>query len=101
MSKPTYKILKDFKGSPDGCRVIDFKAGQIVTEGSNYSADLANVAITEKWAIKIEPKAEPGDGSTPSTVKELKAALAELKVDIPKGAKKADLELLLADANPE
>lgn len=35
---------------------------------------------------------------TPSTVAELKAALADLGIDIPNGAKKEDLEALLAKA---
>jgi hypothetical protein len=47
-----YKILKDFKGSPDGCRTIQFVVGQIVTEGTDYSTDLAEVAIVEGWATK-------------------------------------------------
>jgi len=53
-----YKVIKDFLGSPDGCRVISYKTGQILTEGTDFSADLAEVALVEGWAIKyiVEPK---------------------------------------------
>ncbi len=49
-----YKIIKDFPGSPDGCKVIDYKAGDTYTIGSDFSADLAAVAVREKWAIEVE-----------------------------------------------
>ena len=43
-------------------------------------------------------KSSPEPVKSPSSVKELKAALAKLEIEIPEGSKKADLEKLLADA---
>jgi hypothetical protein len=45
-----YEILEDFKGSPDGCIVIEFKAGAIM----EMPASLAEVAISEGWAKPVE-----------------------------------------------
>lgn len=46
----------------------------------------------------IDIKSEQSADDKPDTVAELKAALIELGVEIPTGAKKADLEALLAQA---
>lgn len=46
MSKKTYEVLKDFKGSPDGFNVIEFKKGQDDVE---LNDELAKVALEEKW----------------------------------------------------
>lgn len=45
-----FKVLKDFKGSPDGIQVIQFEAGQEV----DLVPDLAKVALEEKW-VKAMP----------------------------------------------
>ena len=56
-----YKILKDFKGSPDGMAVIDYSKGQVV----NLVPSLAAVTIDEKWAKEVsdvatdDPQPEP------------------------------------------
>lgn len=52
-----YKILKDFKGSPDGCRVIDFTEGQEIPESTDFPMSLIEVALAEGWAeVKAAPK---------------------------------------------
>ena len=51
-----YKVLKDFKGSPDGCRVIQYTEGQMLEEGSDFSKDLAEVALNEKWVELVTVK---------------------------------------------
>lgn len=55
-----YEVIKDFSGSPDGCRVIEYEKGQKLEVCSNFSQDLADVALAEKWVKEIEapkPKA--------------------------------------------
>ncbi len=47
-----YKVLKDFLGSPDGCRVIAYKKGEILKVGTDFSSSLAKVSVTEGWATK-------------------------------------------------
>lgn len=63
---PKYKILKSFKGAPDGIQVIDYTAGEEV----ELVESLAEVALKEKWvkkadgptAVKSKPKdAESAD----------------------------------------
>ncbi len=47
-----YKVIKDFKGSPDGIEVIEYKEGDKV----DLVPDLADVAIKEKWVKPIAEK---------------------------------------------
>ena len=49
-----FKILKGFKGSPDGFTVIYFPTGEIV----DLPQSLADVALIEGWAVPILPIAE-------------------------------------------
>ncbi len=60
-----YKVLKDFLGSPDGCRVISYTKGQDLKLGSDFSDDLADVALTEGWVTKylVDP-GKPGKKKT-------------------------------------
>lgn len=51
---PKYKILKSFKGSPDGIQVIDYTAGEEV----ELVESLAEVALKEKWAKKADSQAQ-------------------------------------------
>lgn len=51
----SYKILKDFPGSPDGSHVVNYKAGEIV----ELTPSLAVVAVKEKWAKEVTVKAKP------------------------------------------
>jgi hypothetical protein len=44
-----YKILKDFKGSPDGIAVIEYTKGDIVP----LAPSLAEVALEEKWVKEV------------------------------------------------
>jgi hypothetical protein len=45
-----YAIIENFKGSPDGCTVIDFLAGSVM----EMPASLASVAIAEGWAKPVK-----------------------------------------------
>ena len=47
-----YKVVKKFRGSPDGCRVIDFKEGDIVSENTDFPPELKEVALVEGW-VKV------------------------------------------------
>lgn len=49
-----YRILKDFKGSPDGGRVVLFSAGEQIAESADFPPDLIAVAIEEGWAEEIK-----------------------------------------------
>ena len=51
-----YKVIKDFRGSPDGCRVIDYKKGQKLDIDTDFSQDLCDVALMEKWVVEIKSK---------------------------------------------
>ncbi len=62
-----YKILKDFLGSPDGCRVISYKVGDVLKVGTDFSEDLAEVAVTEGWATKY--MVDPGVPGKKKTAK--------------------------------
>lgn len=48
----TFKILKDFRGSPDGSTVVDYVAGTVV----ELTPSLAAVAVKEKWAREVSAK---------------------------------------------
>jgi len=56
-----YKVLKDFLGSPDGCRVIAYKKGDVLTVGTDFSSSLAKVGMTEGWVTKylVDPGVPP------------------------------------------
>lgn len=62
-----YKVLKDFRGSPDGCRVISYTVGQDIKLGSDFSTDLAEVALAEGWVTKY--LVEPGKPAKKKTAK--------------------------------
>lgn len=40
-----FEVIKDFKGSPDGCTVIQYQKGEVV----EIVDSLAEVALAEKW----------------------------------------------------
>jgi hypothetical protein len=50
-----FKVLKDWKGSPDGFTVIEYKEGEIV----DLHPTLVDVALGEKWVER-----DGLDGST-------------------------------------
>lgn len=54
-----YKILKDFKGSPDGGRTVDFQKGDIVPEGPDLTPSLIETALAEKWISEHKEKKAP------------------------------------------
>ena len=47
-----YKVLKDFKGSPDGRFAVDYAKGEVVP----LTKSLAAVALEEKWVRKATKK---------------------------------------------
>lgn len=57
-----FKILKDFKGSPDGYTVIEYATGQEL----DLPPSLAEVALAEKWAKPLPAKAKPAPVVEPS-----------------------------------
>lgn len=57
-----YKVLKSFKGSPDGYTVIDYSEDTEV----DLVPDLAAVALKEKWVKKIAEKAAPAVPPSPT-----------------------------------
>lgn len=70
-----YKVLKSFKGSPDGYTVIDYAKDEEV----DLVPELADVALKEKWvkhlpvkkatepAVQLEPTSEAHAGPAEST----------------------------------
>ena len=50
-----YKILKTFRGSPDGCRVLSYYEGDTLSVSVDFPQDLIDVALVEKWAQKVKP----------------------------------------------
>ena len=49
-----FKVLTDWKGSPDGSSVIEYKSGQIV----DLHPSLVDVALQEKWVERLSGSAE-------------------------------------------
>jgi len=47
-----YKILKDFKGSPNGSLVVQYTKGETV----ELTDSLAAAVIPEGWAEEVKPK---------------------------------------------
>jgi hypothetical protein len=68
-----FKVLKDWKGSPDGFTVIEYKTDQIV----DLHPTLVDVALHEKWVEKATEasvyaqalKGWDGEGVDPSGVR--------------------------------
>ena len=57
-----FKVLKNFKGSPDGCAVLDYAKDDELHICSTFSEDLAQVALAEGWVKEVagsKPKAAP------------------------------------------
>ena len=49
-----YKVLKGFRGSPDGCRVIKYIQGQFLEVNTDFSDDLCQVALVEGWVVEVK-----------------------------------------------
>lgn len=58
-----FEVIKDFKGSPDGCTVRHFEMGEIVKEYEFGKQDLCKVALREKWIkpVRADEKKEDPD----------------------------------------
>lgn len=54
-----YKLIKSFKGSPDGAHTIEFDKPEI--EHSELGDDLAQVAMNEDWIEPIESEVILGE----------------------------------------
>ena len=85
-----FKVLKDFKGSPDGYTVVEYAAGTEV----DLAPDLAQVAVKEKWVKELPAKLKPDPEAERRAAEEKasSAALAERMAAI------ADCESRLAAA---
>ncbi len=66
-----FKILKAFKGSPDGMQVISYTVGQEV----ELSVSLGKVALREGWAEDVE-KPKPSKPLEVPVVEEVKTQRA-------------------------
>jgi hypothetical protein len=53
----TYKVTEDFKGSPNGHTVIQFKKGEEFT----HEGDLLKVALEEKWVKPLKAEETKGN----------------------------------------
>lgn len=65
-----YKVIKDFRGSPDGHSVVDYRKDDVV----EMADSLAEVAIAQKWVEK--PR------GTKSAMALSKEAAAQLQAEI-------------------
>lgn len=86
-----FKILKDFKGSPDGYTVIDYVAGSKV----DLVPSLAEVAVKEKLAKELPPEPKVDHEAERRAAEEKAAAEAAAA----KAAAIADLEARIATAS--
>ena len=50
-----YKVVKAFRGSPDGCRVLDYKIDDLLKENTDFPASLIEVALIEGWVKVVVP----------------------------------------------
>lgn len=86
-----FKVLKDFKGSPDGFTVIQYAAGAEV----DLAPDLAKVALKEKWVKELPAKPKPDPEAERRAAEEAAAAEAANKA-----AAIADLQANIDAAAP-
>lgn len=100
-----YKVLKDFKGSPDGFTVIEFKKDQDIDE---LEPSLAAVALAEKWVKKTGDKTRAQLAAEAAAAKEAaRAALVaqgevlqaklDAAADADKPAIQAEIDALAAE----
>ena len=54
-----YEVIKAFKGSPDGCRVVEFKPGQIIEVGEDFSEGNLAAGFRNDWILPVKPAAKP------------------------------------------
>lgn len=87
-----YKVLKDFRGSPNGFDVVDYQKGQDV----ELTSSLAETALAEKW---VKPIAVKTDAEIAAEARALLAA----EVEASRAACRAEIERLTAelDAAPD
>ncbi len=85
-----FKVLKNFKGSPDGYTVVDYVAGAEV----DLTPDLAQTAVKEKWVKELPAKPKPD----PEAERRAAAAKAAEEAAAVKAAAIADLQQKITDA---
>lgn len=92
-----YKVLKDFKGSPDGYTVVEYVAGTEV----DLAPDLAKVAVKEKWVKELPAKPKPDPEAERRAAEEKAAAEAKAAEEAAtaKAAAIADLQAKIAAAS--
>lgn len=71
-----FKVLKDFKGSPDGFTVIQYAKDQEV----DLAPALAEVALKEKWVKPLPLKPVPKPHPQPAEI--LSAEIADLDAQL-------------------
>lgn len=90
-----YKITDPKGVLVDGER---YKQGKRLPANTPTSQVRAFLRFKQVEELKPSKEPAPQPSKEPSTVDELKAALTELGVKFPEGAKKADLEKLYAES---
>lgn len=57
-----YKVLKRFRGSPNGYEVNTYEKGKILTEDKDFPMSLIEVAMAEGWVKPTRSKPEKPQG---------------------------------------
>lgn len=97
---PKFNVLKDFKGSPDGHTVIEYKKG----ETAEMEGDLAKVALEEKWVKPSKSAEKDAKAKTEAAAQReadiaaLQTELAQLKADYDAATSEDDKAEVLAQA---
>lgn len=89
------KILKDFRGSPNGYTVIDFKKD----DEADMDGDLLKVALDEKWVKKIKGNESAGQDAGDGAKKQeailaMQATIEQLEKDLLTASDTQDTGLL-------
>ena len=90
-----FKVLKDFKGSPDGFTVVEYAAGTEV----DLAPELAQVAVKEKWVKELPAKPKP-DPEAERRAAEAAATKVAEDAAAAKATAIAELQQKIADAAP-
>jgi hypothetical protein len=64
-----YKILKDQRASPDGCRVLNYTKGDQVSIGADFSESLAKIFLDKGWAEEVKAVSKPAPKVIKKSVK--------------------------------
>ena len=72
-----FKVIKSFKGSPDGMLVVEYRVGEEV----DLTPDLAKVALEEKWVKTIAEKKAASQPPADPLVAEIEALAAAIAAE--------------------